>query len=94
MIEACFLTKDCDFILVRLWKNELPVALRYIQLTDAQDIFPTLSLFANGGFVSCEVITPNRIEALPTYFVSINHHKNCPSVERTSTHGRLVNQVP
>lgn len=72
MIELCNLPKSSTFTLVRIWKNELPIALRYVDLTGSDGVmYPTVSLVANGSTVQCDVITPNMIEQLPTYFVSI-----------------------
>ena len=72
MIELCSLPKTMSSILVRIWKNDLPVALRYVDYKDCDGrLYPTVSLVANGSTVQCEVITPNLIEQLPAYFVSL-----------------------
>ena len=70
MIELCPLSKSADTVMVRIWKNELPVALRYLDTRIHPSLYPTISLHANKATVSCEMITPNMIEHLPTYFVS------------------------
>lgn len=70
MLELCTLSPAAGTAMVRLWKNELPVALRYLDIRGHPSLYPTVSLYANGATVACELITPNMIEQLPTYFVS------------------------
>lgn len=74
MIEVCSLPKSSNTILVRLWKNDLPVALRYVALQDTKPVYPTVSLFSNSSYVECELIPPNMIVQLPAYFVGVFLH--------------------
>ncbi|KAF6024262.1 hypothetical protein EB796_017433 [Bugula neritina] len=70
MIEVCHRGEGSNSVMVRVWKNELPVALRSLDIKDHKELYATVSLFANGSPVACELITPNKIEHLPTYYVN------------------------
>lgn len=72
IMELCDLPPDSNLALVRIWKNNLPIALRYIGVPNKHTLlYPTVSLLSHAATVTCDVIPPNMIEQLPSYFVSL-----------------------
>ena len=69
ILELCDLPVSSDVVLIRIWKNNLPVALRYVQLSEQAALYPTVSLLSKSAVIQCDVIPPNVIEQLPSYFV-------------------------